>query len=54
MRSVGWIEEAATTDERRRTYALTPSGREVVAAELARLGRLLDRALPALAEEEAV
>src|SRR5688572_6697019 len=48
MRSVRWIEEAAHGDERRKTYALTREGRQVVAAELGRLGRLLERALPAL------
>jgi DNA-binding MarR family transcriptional regulator len=42
------------SDERRKTYSLTPTGRRVVAAEIARLGRLIDRALPGLAEGEAV
>jgi DNA-binding PadR family transcriptional regulator len=54
MRSMQWIEERATTDERRKTYGLTRTGRRVVAAELGRLGRLLERALPALAEGEVV
>ena len=51
MRAAGWIEEAATSDERRKTYSLTRTGRRVVAAELGRLERLLDRALPALKGE---
>jgi DNA-binding PadR family transcriptional regulator len=54
MRSAGWIAETAMSDERRKTYSLTPTGRRVVAAEIARLGRLIDRALPGLAEGEAV
>jgi DNA-binding PadR family transcriptional regulator len=54
VRAVGWIEEAATDDERRKAYSLTPTGRRLVAAELQRLGRLLDRALPSLAEGGAV
>jgi DNA-binding PadR family transcriptional regulator len=51
MRAAGWIQEAATDDERRKTYFLTRTGRRVVAAELGRLERLLDRALPALRGE---
>ena len=54
VKAVGWIEETATDDERRKTYSLTPTGRQVVGAELRRLGRLLDRALPALTERDAV
>ena len=54
MRSVGWIVETATNDERRKTYSLTPMGRQVVAAELGRLERLLGHALPGLAKGEAV
>jgi DNA-binding PadR family transcriptional regulator len=54
MRAAGWIAETAMSDERRKTYSLTPTGRRVVAAEIARLGRLIDRALPGLAEGEAV
>jgi DNA-binding PadR family transcriptional regulator len=50
MRSARWIEETATDDERRKTYSLTKTGRQVVAAELSRLERLLGRALPSLAE----
>ena len=51
MRAAGWIQEAATSDERRKTYSLTRTGRRVVAAELGRLERLLERALPALEGE---
>jgi DNA-binding PadR family transcriptional regulator len=51
MRAAGWIQEAATSDERRKTYSLTRTGRRVVAAELGRLERLLDRALPAIRGE---
>jgi DNA-binding PadR family transcriptional regulator len=54
VRAVGWITETATDDERRKTYSLTPTGRRVVAAELHRLGRLLDHAMPSLAEGDAV
>ncbi len=57
MRTAGWIDEAtgvaaSEVDDRRRTYALTNGGREVVAAELRRLKSLLGDALPALAEGE--
>jgi DNA-binding PadR family transcriptional regulator len=51
MRAAGWIQETPTSDERRKTYSLTGTGRRVVAAELGRLERLLDRALPALRGE---
>ncbi len=59
MRTAGWIDEAtgdaaSGADDRRRTYKLTKGGREVVAAELRRLKRLLGDTLPALAEGEAV
>ena len=59
MRTAGWIDEAtgdtvSGADDRRRTYRLTKGGREVVAAELQRLKRLLGDTLPALAEGEAV
>ena len=56
MRSLGWIEEAdgPEGEDRRKTYALTKGGRQVVAAELGRLERLIGRALPALSAGEAV
>ena len=54
VRSVGWIEEVDSGDDRRQAFALTQSGRQVVAAELRRLERLLGYALPSLAEGEAV
>jgi DNA-binding PadR family transcriptional regulator len=50
MRAVAWIEETPTTEERRKTYSLTPTGRQVVAAELGRLERLIGRARPALSD----
>lgn len=53
MRSAGWIQETAAQDERRKTYSLTRTGRQVVAAELGRLERLLGRALPSLAGGDA-
>jgi DNA-binding PadR family transcriptional regulator len=53
MRSVGWIREAGSTDERRKTYSLTRTGRQVVAAEIGRLERLLERASASLSEEGA-
>jgi DNA-binding PadR family transcriptional regulator len=52
MRRDGWIEEAETPDDadgRRRTYAITRPGRQLLRAELARLERLLVQARPALA-----
>jgi DNA-binding PadR family transcriptional regulator len=56
MRSVGWIEEIAAPDEeeRRKTYALTKSGKQVVAAELGRLERLIGRTRMALSARRAV
>jgi len=36
-------------EARRRTYAITPKGRALLASELARLERLLEQARPALA-----
>ncbi|UCC26190.1 MAG: helix-turn-helix transcriptional regulator [Gemmatimonadales bacterium] len=48
MREQGWIREADDSDERRRTHAITPLGREVVRAEVERLERLLREARPAL------
>jgi DNA-binding PadR family transcriptional regulator len=53
MRSLGWIEEAATEDQRRKAYSLSRTGRKVVAAELGRLEQLVARALPALADGDA-
>jgi DNA-binding PadR family transcriptional regulator len=54
MRGLGWIQEAepkavVAGDTRRRTYEVAPEGRTLLAAELARLERLLDQARPALA-----
>lgn len=50
MRELGWIAEADGEDSRRRVHRITERGRAVVTAELARLGRLLDQARPALAD----
>jgi DNA-binding PadR family transcriptional regulator len=50
MRGLGWIRETeGAHDGRRRTYAVTPDGGEVLRAELGRLERLLDQARPAVA-----
>ena len=47
MRRNGWLEEVETPgDERRRTFALTRSGKSVLAAELRRLEQLLAQARP--------
>lgn len=50
MREQGWIEEAGGEGDRRRTYAITPGGKAILAAEVARLERLLRQARPALAK----
>lgn len=50
MRSLGWIEEAPNAEPRRRTYGVAPAGREILAAEVRRLERLLEQARPALAQ----
>jgi DNA-binding PadR family transcriptional regulator len=50
MRELGWIEEAAGADERRRVHRITDLGRALAAAELRRLERLLGQARPALAD----
>jgi DNA-binding PadR family transcriptional regulator len=50
MRELGWIEEAAAEDDRRRVHRITERGQAIVVAELARLERLLVQARPALAQ----
>ena len=58
MRGSGWIREAPDAprdasgkgDSRRRTYEIAPGGRTLLAAELARLERLLRQLRPALAK----
>jgi DNA-binding PadR family transcriptional regulator len=50
MRRSDWIEEADATGERRRVYAITGRGRELLAAELSRLRRLLEQAGPRVAD----
>jgi DNA-binding PadR family transcriptional regulator len=46
LMDAGWVEEvtapASDTDERRRYYRMTRSGREALKVELDRLGELLD------------
>ena len=46
LMEAGWVEEAAAptrdTDERRRYYRITRSGREALGDEVDRLGALLD------------
>ena len=51
MRRDGWIRESESgeADERRRTFALTPTGDRVLRAEVARLERLLRDVRPGLA-----
>jgi len=61
MSRLGWIRQAtnggtgvpagtgSNTDTRRRTYEVTPHGKALLAAEVARLERLLEHARPALA-----
>lgn len=51
MREARWIAETRVartvitmTDDRRRSYALTPNGRDALTAETRRLSRLLDQA----------
>lgn len=49
MRSLGWLEDVAEAGERRRTHRITGEGREILAAELHRLERLLADARPTVA-----
>jgi len=54
MKDLRWIRKAEDGgDERRRTYAITPRGRSLLAAELARLEQLLAHARPAMADGDA-
>lgn len=52
MRQEGWIAEVEGDDgdARRRTYGVTPDGRTLLSAEIARLEQLLGQARPALAD----
>lgn len=50
MRDLGWVEEAESEDDRRRVHRITPRGRALVTAELARIERLLVQVRPALAK----
>ena len=49
MRSLGWLVESESKEERRRVHAITKQGTVLLEAELARLDRLLAQARPALA-----
>lgn len=50
MEQLTWIRQSAASDEpRRRTYEITRHGKAVLAAELARLDRVLEHARLALA-----
>lgn len=49
MRTDGWIDEVDDgADSRRRTYRITPAGRQILRSEVARLERLLGQVGPAL------
>lgn len=58
MLGSGWIKEASSesqeisdqADSRRRTYEIAPGGRSLLAAEMARLERLLRQVRPVLAK----
>lgn len=50
MRSLGWLAESKSDEERRRVHAITAPGTELLRAEMARLDRLLAQARPALAQ----
>lgn len=50
MRSLGWLAESKSDEERRRVHAITARGTELLRAEMARLDRLLAQARPALAQ----
>ncbi|MFC1660976.1 PadR family transcriptional regulator [Gemmatimonadota bacterium] len=53
MQTLSWIRHAAGAAEpRRRTYEITRNGKAVLAAELARLDRVLKHARLALADGE--
>jgi DNA-binding PadR family transcriptional regulator len=53
MESLGWIRKTEGTGEsRRRTYAISLQGKTVLAAELARLDRVMEHARLALADGE--
>ena len=63
MKKAGWIREAMGKGKGggdgaeappRRTYALAPPGRALLAAELARLERLLRHVRPALADADGI
>jgi DNA-binding PadR family transcriptional regulator len=45
-------QKSGNSDTRRKVYQITPTGRSILSAELARLERLLEHARPALAAGE--
>ena len=48
MRDAGWIREQEVTEfTRRRTYEITPRGKEILREEVARLERLVKQLRPA-------
>lgn len=49
MRRDGWIAEADSSEDRKKTFGLTREGRAVLNAEIVRLEHLLARARPGLA-----
>jgi DNA-binding PadR family transcriptional regulator len=49
MRTLGWIAESKSDEERRRVHTITARGTKLLEAELARLDRLLAQAPPFLA-----
>ena len=54
MKDNDWIRKAQEGgDERRRTYEITTRGQALLAAEIARLERLLEHARPAMADGDA-
>ena len=63
MKNLGWIQEAlgespggndGAANGRRRTYAIAPHGKSLLAAELARLDRLFRQVRPALADGDGI
>ena len=50
MRSLNWIAESKSDQDRRRVHEITAGGRRLLMAELGRLERLLGQARPALAD----
>ena len=49
MSTSGWIEESTSTDDRRRVYRVTTSGKAILRSEVQRLESLLRDLRPSLA-----